>query len=173
MKTSVAILIGILIGLILFFPISYFVFWISDKIDDYKYRRIRGKSKYVSHQKTSIDVVVKNHESSKWRHCHFVKYNSVDRDTYRCTYHNKPGYQQEQFLVYTDTDMLDLQEVIELEDGTKLHVCWENKRQYAKKGNVYGYKFRIVTNDPERFVNPEMLAEGKSFYIVPVKFEDK
>ena len=131
-------------------------------------------SYYIDRYSNRKQVQTSIKRNDDWRTAHFVKYNENYLLTYASKDISRPGYQQEAFLVYADTDMLDLGEVIELEDGTELHVQWEAKEKYAANGDgVYGYKFRIVTNNTEAFVNPEMLAEGKTFYIEPTNYKQK
>lgn len=125
---------------------------------------------YIDRFSCKRDLILKEN----WRTAHFVKYSNNYTNTYSSRDISRPGYWQELFLVYTDTDKLDFHEVIELEDGMQLHVQWEAKEKYAKEGkDIYGYKFRIVTHNLAAFVNPEMLAEGRSFYIVPANYKVK
>jgi hypothetical protein len=125
---------------------------------------------YIDRRSRKQDLISRE----SWRTAHFVKYSDNYTHTYSSRDISRPGYRQELFLVYADTDMLDLHELIELEDGTELRVQWEAKEKYAANGDgVYGYKFRIVTSNTEAFVNPEMLAEGKTFYIEPTNYKQK
>jgi hypothetical protein len=164
MTTSIAAFLGTLIGLVLVIPISIFIFWISDKIDDYKDRRIQEKSEKKENMNKihTIEPIPVEQIGRFWNYCDSSSYVSLNKE--------KPGYQQESFIAYTLVNHLKVDQIIQLEDCTILIVVEKEKKYYKVHGLfVYGYKFRILINKPERFVNPEMLAEGRSFYIKPSK----
>lgn len=153
-------------ALILFGVFQLIMFLVRNYIRSREYN-LKMKESFKSQQ----EIIKKEREM---RTGHFVKYSDNYNFTYSSRDISRPGYNQELFLVYIDTDYLDLHEVIELEDGMELHVQREAKEKYAKTGKgVYGYKFRIVTNNPEVFVNPEMLKEGRSFYVEPIDYKKK
>lgn len=108
-------------------------------------------------------VVKSNHvqfpiESAKTRKPLFVS-NSDGVTFVSYAYTTKPGYKQTPFYIFLDSNWARPNEVLELNDNqTKLFIYSDEEPQEVTGG--YRYEVKLVTDDPEDYVDVDLMAEG-------------
>jgi len=78
---------------------------------------------------------------------------------YSAAYPTKPGYKGTPFYVYFDSNWARPKEAIELNDNRTKVYCYDPQEPIEVDG-VWRYEVKLVTGNPEAYVDPQLLEKG-------------
>lgn len=72
----------------------------------------------------------------------------------------RPGWHQGEFYAYIDSNFIGGYEVALLADGTSQVYCIDKDGGKEVSGGVFEYRFKIVGNDSDEYIDPNFMQDG-------------